>query len=744
MKHFAYALTHRPGFIVLGLAVLTVVALVGTLRVTLEPSNERLFLRQSDAFRVYQDFRALFGSDETILVALHDPTQPLVQPEGLAAIRVLTQALADVPHVDAVLSLTTAQDLARLDIIPFGLAAPPLIADDTLSAAQIASIRSNDLIIGTLLSADLHTAGLLITPDETTLSAAARQAWITTLRAEVTRHAMHGRQTYIAGTPLERHDVGGYLQRDQQRTIPLVFLILLVMTYSLYRNLRLALIPLGCVLLALCWTMGMVGFTGLPLNLITALLPPVMMVVSVSAAIHLLNPFLAARSAGMHGTDAVRQAIQDVGMACFLTALTTMLGFFSLLVSPVPAVREFALFAGIGVLLAFIITMTAVPLALLWLGNMAPERLQSPLQGHLDRLLDRCQRWGSTRRRTVCGGTLLILLLLLPGILRLSEGTDIVRALKPGAPLRVSTEFIDQHLTGVNSLELLVTMPDTEVKPAFIRQVLTFSHWLRTQPHVTAVHSPWEPLRGARADLLARDQQLRILAALLPLTLPLEHWINVDAKRLRISIRVKAINSDPFLSLAQNAARQADRSHLSIKLTGANYLLAQMSRTLVHTQIRSLSLAILLILGSIALAMRSWKMGLLAAIPNVLPPLMIFGLMGWCGIMLSTATTMIASVALGLIVDDTIHLLYRYSHATQAGFSPSQAIAHAVHHTGRALIITTLILTLGFWAGLIGSFKPTISFSFLTGLTMVLALFADLLVLPATLLTWAQDTPDPL
>jgi predicted RND superfamily exporter protein len=188
------------------------------------------------------------------------------------------------------------------------------------------------------------------------------------------------------------------------------------------------------------------------------------------------------------------------------------------------------------------------------------------------------------------------------------------------------------------------------------------------------------------------------------------------------------------VAVARNITRHAEQTDLDVKLTGANYLLALMSRTLVLTQIRSLLIAIILILSCIALTLRSGKLGLIAAIPNLVPLLILFGLMGWGGVMLSTATTMIASVALGLIVDDTIHLLYGYRRATQTGLTSPQALQHAIRHTGPALVITTLILTLGFWAGLVGSFKPTVSFAFLTGLTMLTALLADLLVLPAILL----------
>jgi predicted RND superfamily exporter protein len=198
------------------------------------------------------------------------------------------------------------------------------------------------------------------------------------------------------------------------------------------------------------------------------------------------------------------------------------------------------------------------------------------------------------------------------------------------------------------------------------------------------------------------------------------------------------MGSDRFLALAQRVQHQAKVAGLPVQLTGTNYLLAQMSHTLVFTQLRSLGLAIFLILGTIAVALCSWRLGIVAAIPNLLPPLLVFGLMGWCGIGLSTATTMIASVALGLVVDDTIHLLYRYRQARRTGDDPPLAITEAVRHTGRALVSTTLILALGFWAGLVGSFKPTVSFSFLTGLTMILALLADVLVLPACLLSGSR------
>lgn len=719
---------------------LTIAAGVGLVQLTIDASSEHLFLRHSDAYQTYQRFLTTFGRDETILVALHDPVQSLLTPAGLTAIRTLTQALTALPQVASVISLTNAQDMSRLTITPFGLTAPHLLASDEITPEQLTALRRNDLVIGTLLSADLQTAGLLVIPKDTIAAPLIRKAWIAAVRTVAAQHAIQKRQTYVAGSPLERDAVTMYLQRDQEVIIPLVFLILLGITYGIYQIKRFAVIPLLCVLLSLLWTMGMVGFVHIPLNLVTALLPPVVMVVSVSAAIHVLNQYIDAIKAGVQGTAAVEYAMHQVGAACFLTSLTTAMGFFSLLVSPIPAIQEFALFTGVGVLIAFLVTLTVVPLALLHLGHITPERLTPGRQSYTERLLDRLMQWVLDHHRQVFVWALLILLISLPGIVRLREGTDMVRALKPGAPLRISTEFIDQHLGGVNSLELMVQLPDAggNTDPNVIRQVLALSAWLRMQAGVTSVYSPWEFLRQSNPDLATSEAQLSVMAALLPFAAPLQRWLDTETHTLRLSARVRAMSSDQFLELAEHVERQTAQMHLPVEVTGSTYLLAQMSRSLVQTQIRSLLLAALLILGVIGLFLGTWQLGLIAAVPNVLPPLMIFGLMGWCGIALSTATTMIASVALGLIVDNTIHLLYRYRHEKKTAQTISQALIHTVHHTGRAVIFSAIILTLGFWAGVLGSFKPTIYFSFLTGLTMIFALLADVLLLPATLIAWER------
>ena len=178
-------------------------------------------------------------------------------------------------------------------------------------------------------------------------------------------------------------------------------------------------------------------------------------------------------------------------------------GSFLCPVIQAPAIQEFGLFAGLGVLLAFVVTMTFAPLALLRIGRVSSTRWLHLKEGRLEAVLDQLTTWVAAHRRAVFLGVVVLLGVMIPGIWQITEGTDIVRALKQDAPLRVSSEFIDQHLTGAHSLEFLVAVPggDELTAPATIRQVLAFSHWLRTQAGVTAVFSAWEPLRGVPVEL---------------------------------------------------------------------------------------------------------------------------------------------------------------------------------------------------------------------------------------------------
>src|SRR5215475_10068650 len=190
MKRFATSLLRWRWGVILLLVGVTSGALCGVARLRVDPSSDRLLPRQGPDAQVYQRFLATFGSDEEIFVVMHDAQQSLLASAGLIAMRHLTHALEALPHVAAVHSLTTAPDMGRLRLTPFGLEVPHLVADEPLSDAQIAAIRHNDQVIGTLLAPDLHTAGIVVVPDAAVSgSGTLRDTWIGAVRAIATQHA---------------------------------------------------------------------------------------------------------------------------------------------------------------------------------------------------------------------------------------------------------------------------------------------------------------------------------------------------------------------------------------------------------------------------------------------------------------------------------------------------------------------------------------------------------------------------
>src|SRR5262249_4429615 len=204
VKRFARALLRWRWGVILVLVGVTSGALCGVARLRVDPSSDRLLPRQGPEAQVYQRFLTTFGSDEEILVVVHDAQQSLLAPAGLVAMRHLTHALEALPHVAAGHRLTTPPDMGRLRLTPFGLEVPHLVADAPLSEAQIAAIRHNDQVVGTLLAPDLHTAGLVVVPDAAVSgSGTLRETWLAAVRALAVQHAVDGRQTYVAGTPIE-------------------------------------------------------------------------------------------------------------------------------------------------------------------------------------------------------------------------------------------------------------------------------------------------------------------------------------------------------------------------------------------------------------------------------------------------------------------------------------------------------------------------------------------------------------
>lgn len=711
-----------------------------------ERNNESINARDPQQEATYAELKQAFGNDEDMLLSVTPPA--LLSSSGLQVVAAITAEIAAMPGVRHVYSLTNAQQLTHGDtgaeLAP--LIAAPLDSADVADRARAALERNPDLT-GLLISRDRTTAGILVEIEERPADNAYRGRLIDDLRQMIARHSGAQVDLHLTGVSVQKNDVTQYIERDQNLLIPLAVVVLGLVLAAFFRSVAGTALPLVVTGITVAWTLGLYELSGFELNAITSLLPPLLMVLSLAVSIHVYQAWLGEAA---HLGDPVARitfAVGSISTPAFFCTLTTAQGFFSLASSAIPAVFRMGVFAAFGVSVSFLLGMTLIPVCLTYLRKPPAPAAASATHRLMMRGLSAISRIATTRPVTVVGMFTLLSAITALGLPLLHNNTDLVRFLKSSAPLYRDTMFIDQHLTGPFALELMLSRADggSLADAATIRRMAEFETIALASPDVTTMTSLLAVMRQIHraeapedADALpADDAQLGYELALLESADPpplVRKLLTADFRRTRLSIRLHAVGtavSGPLCDRLVAEARRVFGSEYNLMPTGAYYHVVKDSNRLVQEQVGSFGLAIVLVVGAIGLLFRSVSFTIIAMIPNVMPIIWTGGMMGFLGIDLSTGTAMIASAVLGLAVDDTIHYLSHYRRAYRGDCIA--AIAHATEHAGAPVTITSVSLVLGFWVGCLGSFKPTIYFSLLTGITMITGAICDLFVLPACL-----------
>jgi uncharacterized protein len=714
-----------------------------------DPGVESMIPSAGGELERLRAFQRVFGSDEVVVLALH--SDRLFARDTLERVDQLTQRVAALPRVARVLSPTNVRDLEGDALGPVPIVPYAAVRSGTLAPEQLGrQLGVHPIFGGLLVARDARTAAILVELEPVAGDPTAHRDVVTELR-RVAREAGSDLTAFVAGIPVEKTDVAAAIARDQRIFIPLVFLILAAMTALLYRHPVGMLVPLAVVGLALLWTLGLYGLAGRLLNPVTSLMTPVILVMSLEAVIQLLNQYLAARADGLSRPDALTRADRRMRIPCFNAALTAAIGFVSLLTLPIPAIRDFGLFTALGLMIGYGLTITLTPLLLASLPDVPPRVIRAFEPGPIERTLA-CIVRGVARHRWLTAITVGALMVVsLAGVLQIRVETDLVRSLRHASPLSAAARFIDAQLTGVNAVEILIGGISPR-DPEALGRLARFEDDVRGLPHVRKVTGlPDLLVRVNRAVHQGNDAYARLpdgpdaaadladfLAALgkeAPTDL---HRFLADGRNgpttLRLIARVPALNTARSQALFAQIREVAHRQGLvDVGLTGNFVVFSNMSTTLVRHQVQGLGVALLLILAVMAIQFRSIRLGLWCIVPNGAPILVVYGLMGWTGIALSVPTAMIASVALGTIVDNSIYLLARFreSFARQADYV--EALTVMVHVSGRAVVYSTMTLAAGFWVGVFSAFVPTVHFGILAGTAFLLGLISQFVLLPLVL-----------
>lgn len=618
---------------------------------------------------------------------------------------------------------------------------------DAEAVARFRRLVENDpLVRGTLVSRDLRTAALVVRFDPT-LPDAERNAEVLDLLAGLrTRSSEAGFTLHATGDAVFAAATDAYVTGDLRRLTPVMFLLIVLLLVAIFRALAPTLLALVAVGLPAVWVFGLMGWLGRPLTPVITTLPVLVVIVGVTDAIHFLVRVYDRHAHAPSRRDLVLDVVHEVGPPTSVTAVTSALGFLSFLAGPLPALREFGLFAAMGIIGAWLVTFTAIPIALirLWLPRAA---IHPPAFRVGDRALASVQATGHRRAGVVAVGVVGLAAAAAVGIARIVPETEGIKLIGEGDPLAVSERFVRTRLHGQGSIELVLELSDGVelAEPETLARLEAMERRFRARPELGPVTSILPVLRVANRevgdgsfalpDRREAASQLLLLAELAdPETL--RRLVTPDRRMLRMSVgsnletvRDFRAQSSDLRSAAQDLLGDAGRWFFS----GVFMLSLHQGDLVLQSQLSSFSTALASIFAVLLLFVRSLPLAALGMVPNALPVAAILGFMGFAGINLDVATAMIASILLGVSVDDTVYFLTHYRRARGNGVSVRDATAYTLAVAGKPAVFSALVLAAGFFVLGFSSFQSLAIFGMLSGVAVLGAAASELVVLPALL-----------
>lgn len=711
--------------------------------------NEQAELSAADPHVTYfRQFRERFGGPEFLLVVLQ--TDAVFTPEFLGYLGELTEALCAVPHAVDVVSLASVAIVRGADgnsrIEPF-FTDPP----ETSAAAErlFCEARAHPLWLRSLVAPDGRTACINVMLPAMNASAGERLESVAAVREVLRRHPHSGVRVSFTGLSPITADIVSTVQSDFLRFLWLTPLLMVGCLALAFRTWRGVLAPAIVIATSVLWTLGLLAMSGATVNICTTMLPTLVAVNCLSYAIHLLNAYHESCAHGGDHRNILVATLVHLRPALFMAALTTAIGFGTQTLSELRSLRELGLFSALGILISFGLCVTLVPAMLSFLPLPAKK-----VHRHRSIRLLRRMLWGVAAfvnrdiwKIPAVFGVLLALAAL--GIARIRVETQPAGDLPASKPSIQGLRVVERELAGFFVLELELDGP-----PGAFGEPWALQEIDRLQRHVAGLEGVDQVVsvndgfrevhrvRTSTAGIAGAEElpatagqiaEYRLLFSVSGHGDLVDSFLIPDGSAARLSVRLRTMSTAGHLRLIAAiegfAARELD-PRLALHTTGVIKLFAVKIHALVRSLFMSFGLSFLLIAAALSIQLRSVRVGLCAMIPNVLPVLLGFGLMGFLDIPLSASTVMVAAVGIGIAVDDTIHFLLRYRRECRVGRTAANAVRRTLLGTGRAMVNSSLGLAAGFSLLTFSEFRLNREFGLLAAFIMVVALLADLFATP--------------
>jgi len=711
---------------------------------------EKFFPQEDNDLAFYEDYREKFENDNDFILLGFANEGGVFEQEFLEKIESFTVKLRTLPHLREVVS---PLEMSYFELSPGGMGfkkSPIFHVDDPEQyaadrerlensiepVAEMVNLENNSLIVV------IKNKQLINKEDSDELATALQDLIDEEGFKEI--HVMGkimGQQEYIAVMKVEFLTFAS-----------ISIFVLIVFLIIAYRALWGILIPLATVLLAVIGSLGFMQLSGTPLNMMTTLLPVIMLVVGMSDVVHLVSKYLEEIRYCRTKTVAIKNMLKKVGVATLLTSLTTALGFVTLIGVGMEPIQDFGIFTAVGVILAFVLSILFIPS--IFLNIKKPKitdstKVQNAWERGLGKFFIRLCR----NQKTVLVAYTILTIICILGASRIQFDYFLMQDLGEDQPLMQDLRYFQKQFGGIRPFEMAIIPAEGKEVTDFdvIRETEKLEQYLDNEYGVNQMISPTVPFKFANKTLRnGRDEYYKIpenekrfdylkrQMVKFESREEFQQIVSADKRVGRVFGRMIDPGSRKMLQLNDSLAvfyqNNIDSSVLSYKLTGTPVIIDEAGRHVSENIVIGLLFAFLLIGISMAVLFKSIKMGLISLVPNMFPILLTAGYIGFAGIDLNMSTAIVFTIAFGIAVDDTIHFLSRYRQEMGHGRTNLFALRRTFISTGKAIIITSIILLGGFGSLIFSNFLSTFYIGLFVSMTLVFAVVTDLTLLPMMLL----------
>lgn len=764
MEQLYLLVVNRPKTLLLLLFLLTCVFGVYAKDIRLDSSVESLLSQDNPDSQYYAEVRHLFGSDEVGVVGLL--ADNIYTADVLHKITRLTEALENIEGVQEVLSLANAVDPIA-DVVEPPLLVTQIPTDQAGLDALRETLADRPIYLKNLVSEDGKAAAINIffadMDDAEFMQRGIDEQVQAILDAE---RATGPEQLFYTGLPRFKVYSARAMQSDLSRFVPLTLLAIVVVLFVSFRSVRGVLLPALTILVSLIWTLGIMVLAGSSLSLGSIALPPLILVLGTAYSLHMVAEYYELARPDGTARAVVLETLKKTSPPICITALTTVLGFLSLGVNPLSSIRVMGIFSSVGILIAFLLSILLVPAVLMQL--RLPASPAAAFAPGVTTGLRRIGRFAIQNRLSVIGAALLFAGVAIWNLSSIQVDSNFQSFFRPNDPVRQATDAINTHLVGSMAFYVVIDGEEKDVMKQWdtLRRIKDLQSYIDGLPGVDktvsfvdycelldrgAQSGGGELLVGPGGEIIAapppetlttfwqEPSQLRAVMQLVAGSpTSFRSVASPDFARSNILVRTTLSGSQEISALAEQISTYAQERFppdLKVRPTGNLILLTKTTGDIITGQIRSLSLAASVIFVIMSAMFLSARIGLIAMIPNIFPIVIFFGLMGLSGAVLNLGTSIIAAIALGIAVDNTVHLMTRLSAEVHAAPDQETALLHTLGTVGKPSLYASVILFLGFLVLYFSTFVPIREFGLLSAATMVVAFGADVILLPALLAT---------